>query len=87
VRSSTGAECGRILWESKRTKNWQEPWLAKLREDQRDARADIAALASETLPEVVAPFGERERVWVTSLATIVPVAALLRHALIETSPT
>lgn len=85
VRSSTGAECGRILWESKRTKNWQEPWLAKLREDQRDARADIAALASETLPEGVAPFGERERVWVTSLATIVPVAALLRHALIETA--
>jgi hypothetical protein len=85
VRSATGADCGRILWESKRTKNWQEPWLAKLREDQRDARADLAALATETLPDGMTSFGERERVWVTSLATVVPVAALLRHALIETA--
>ncbi len=85
VRSPSGAECGRILWESKRTKTWQDSWLPKLRDDQREARADIAALASETLPDGLAPFGERDRVWVTSLGTVVPVGAALRHALIETA--
>jgi len=85
VRSSSGSACGRILWEFKRTKNWQEGWLSKLREDQREARAEIAALATETLPEDLSPFGERDGVWVTSLATIVPMATLLRHAIIETA--
>jgi hypothetical protein len=85
VRSPTGADCGRILWESKRTKNWQESWLPKLRDDQREARADIAAIASETLPEDVTSFGERDRVWVTSLGTVVPVAGALRYVLIETA--
>lgn len=83
VHSPSGARCGTILWESKRTKTWQNPWLAKLREDQRAAKADIAALATETLPAGVITFAEMNQVWVTSLATIVPVAAALRHGLIE----
>jgi hypothetical protein len=85
IRSSSGTVCGRILWESKRTKSWQEAWLSKLREDQREARAEIAALVTETLPEDLSALGERDGVWVTSLATVVPMAALLRHAIIETA--
>ncbi len=87
VISVGGADCGAILWESKRTKNWSEPWLGKLREDQREAKADIAALATETLPEGQASFGEREGVWVTPLTTVVPVAAALRHLLINVATT
>jgi hypothetical protein len=34
-----GRRCGAILWESKRTKNWSDGWLGKLREDQRAAVA------------------------------------------------
>ena len=83
VHSISGARCGTILWESKRTKSWQQPWLAKLREDQRAAKADIAALATETLPAGVSTFAELNEVWVTSLATVVPVAAALRHGLID----
>ena len=83
VLSPSGGRCGTILWESKRTKTWQNGWLSKLREDQRAVKADIAALATETLPAGVFTFAEMERVWVTSLATIVPVAAALRHGLLE----
>jgi hypothetical protein len=83
VLSASGARCGTIMWETKRTKTWQNSWLAKLREDQRAAKADIAALATETLPASVTTFAEIDNVWVTSLSTIVPVAAALRHALIE----
>jgi hypothetical protein len=83
VRSAGGSDCGTILWESKRTKNWNEPWLAKLREDQREAKADLAALATETLPEGLSSFAQREGIWVTALNTVGPVAAALRHGMIE----
>jgi hypothetical protein len=83
VLSGSGSVCGKILWESKRTKNWSETWLAKLREDQCDAQADIAALATETLPDGFTSFDERDGVWVTPLHTVVPVAGALRHLLID----
>jgi hypothetical protein len=87
VRSAGGLDCGTILWESKRTKNWNEPWLAKLREDQREIKADVAALASETLPEGVVSFAQRDGIWITSLGTVIPVGAVLRHGLIEVATT
>ncbi len=85
VMTSSGNVAGVILWESKRTKTWQEPWLAKLRDDQRNAGADIAVIASETLPSGIATFGPRDGVWITGLPTIIPVAAALRNGLIEAS--
>jgi hypothetical protein len=42
VLNSSGEACGTLLWESKRTKNWSDGWLAKLRQDQRAAKADFA---------------------------------------------
>jgi hypothetical protein len=46
-----GQHCGSILWESKRTKNWSDGWLPKLRNDQRVAKADIALIVSDALPK------------------------------------
>jgi hypothetical protein len=83
VLSANGSVCGNILWESKRTKNWSELWLGKLREDQREAKADLAALATETLPEGVSSFIERDGVWVMPLSGVVPVGAALRRLLLE----
>src|SRR3982074_472610 len=48
--------CGSILWEAKRTKNWSDTWLGKLREDQRKAKADIALIVSNCLPKGVHTF-------------------------------
>ena len=75
--------CGTILWESKRTKNWTDIWLAKLREDQRKAKADIALIITNTLPKGVHTFGHIDGVWVTELQCAVPVAIALRQLLIE----
>lgn len=83
VRPLNGLDCGRIIWEFKRTKTWAESWLSKLRDDQREAKADVAALVTETLPDDVSTFEHREGVWVTSISVVVPVAAALRHGLIE----
>lgn len=75
--------CGTILWESKRTKNWSDGWLAKLREDQRAAKAEIALIVSETLPKDVETFNLIDGVWVSSHRCAIPVAIALRHSLIE----
>lgn len=75
--------CGTILWESKRTKNWDEKWLAKLKDDQREAKADIAVLVSQALPKDLDSFGLRDGVWVIPVRAIVPVASTLRHMLVE----
>ena len=53
VVGPSGQVCGTILWESKRTKNWSDTWLPKLREDQRTAKAEIALIVSNALPKGV----------------------------------
>lgn len=66
VSSPGGQQCGTILWESKRTRNWSDGWLTKLREDQRAAKAEVAVLVSQTLPKGVESFDVLDGVWVTS---------------------
>jgi hypothetical protein len=75
--------CGTILWETKRTKNWSDGWLPKLREDQRAAKADIAVIISQALPKEVETFGFIDGVWVADPKVALPVAFSLRQNLIE----
>lgn len=75
--------CGTILWESKRTKNWSDGWLAKLRDDQRAAKAEIAVMVSQVLPKDVETFDLIDGVWVTHPRALMPVAMMLRNSLIE----
>ncbi|MGN6370357.1 MAG: DUF2130 domain-containing protein [Phycisphaerae bacterium] len=79
----TGAVCGTILWESKRTKNWSDGWLPKLREDQRRAKAEVAIIVSGTLPKGIDTFDQVVSVWITHPKVILPVALSLRQTLIE----
>lgn len=78
-----GQQCGTILWECKRTKNWSEGWLAKLRDDQRAAKAEIAILVSQALPREVELFDVMDGVWVAAPKAALPVALSLRQTLIE----
>ncbi len=75
--------CGTILWESKRTKNWSDGWLAKLRGDQRAAKADMALLVSNALPKDVVGFDLIDGVWVVESRCAIPVAIALRQSLME----
>ncbi len=83
VLSPSGQQCGTLLWESKRTKNWSDTWLGKLRNDQRAARADLAVLVSRVLPKEVLGFDFIDGVWVVEPRCAVPVAIALRQSLIE----
>lgn len=83
VRDNTGAECGTIIWESKRTKNWSDGWLPKLRSDQRSANAVAAILVSDELPKSVTNFAYVEEVWVANRACCVTLATALRTGLVD----
>jgi len=82
VNGPLGQPCGTILWESKRTKNWSDTWLPKLRDDQRAAKAEIALIVTQTLPKGVDAFGFIDGVWVTEARCAIPVAIALREYLI-----
>lgn len=83
VRGSLGQPCGTILWESKRTKNWSDSWLAKVRDDQRTAKAEVAVILSQVLPKDVETFAQIDDVWVAHPRVILPLAVALRQTLIE----
>lgn len=78
-----GQPCGSILWESKRTKNWSDGWLPKLRGDQRSAGAEIAVLVSSALPKDIDTFGHIDGVWITEPRFAMPLVIALRQTLIE----
>ncbi len=83
VVGAGGQASGTILWETKRTKNWSDGWLTKLREDQRTAKAEIAVLVSQVLPKGVETFEMVDGVWVTHPRAVLPVAMILRQSLLE----
>jgi hypothetical protein len=83
VLGHAGQICGTIIWESKRTKNWNEAWLSKMRDDQRVAKADIALIVSSVLPKGIEAFDLVDNVWVTEPRFAVTLAIALRQLLID----
>ncbi len=83
VVGAGGQTCGTILWESKRTRNWNDGWLAKLRDDQRAAKAEVALIVSTALPKGIETFDLVDNVWVTEPRFAIPLAIALRQSLID----
>ncbi len=87
VMSPTGTFCGKILWETKRTKAWSGSWIAKVKEDQRRAQADIAIIMTATLPSEINRFGQVNGVWVTDYHSAYSLIDALRMTLIQVANT
>lgn len=85
VINPSGQYCGTILWESKRTKSWSNKWIEKLKDDQREAKADIAVLVSIVLPKGCSNFSSLNGVWVISFELVIALATVLRTSLLQLS--
>lgn len=83
VCNSLGQPCGKIIWESKRTKNWSNDWIPKLKDDLRTAKADIAVLTSTIFPRDVDGIREYDGVWLTDFPSCIGLASALRQTLME----
>lgn len=78
VLDHSGRMCGQIVWESKKTKNWTEGWIQKLKDDQRAIKAELAVIVSSVLPEDVKTFKYRDGVWVCDIKLAIALATALR---------
>lgn len=83
VKNNVGDMCGKIIYESKRTKAFTNEWIEKLKRDMRAQQADIAVIVTETLPKDMESFGFKDGVWICRFSDVKPLAFLLRDSLLK----
>lgn len=83
IRNNSGVVCGRIIYESKRTKAWSNNWIDKLKNDKRTSGSDVAILVSQVFPRDMEKFGEKDGVWICNFNEVARVAYLLRNGIIK----
>lgn len=83
VRNQFGTECGRIIYESKRTKDFSHDWIEKLKSDMRTLGAEVAVIVTQALPKDMERFGEKDGVYICTFAEVKSVALVLRNAILK----
>jgi hypothetical protein len=85
VRNQFAMECGKIIFESKRTKDFSREWISKLKADMRSQGADAAVLVTNNRPKDMDMFGEKEGVWICSFAEVRALVHVLREGILRVS--
>ncbi|MBL7711150.1 MAG: DUF2130 domain-containing protein [Chitinophagaceae bacterium] len=83
VRNQFGQECGKIVYESKRTNAFSNDWIEKVKADMRSRNADIAVIVTQALPKDVTSFGLKDGVWVCSYKEAGALALILREQILK----
>ena len=87
VRNHLGHDCGKIIFESKRTKTFQASWIDKLKSDMRSKGADVAIIVTQTYPKDFKCFGEMDGVWICSFSEVIALTTAMRHTIIRIAET
>jgi hypothetical protein len=87
VRNHLGTDCGKIIFESKRTKAFNNAWIEKLKADMRNKQADVAILVTQAYPKDMTCFGERDGVWICSFSEVTALTTAMRHTIIRIAET
>lgn len=85
VNTRTRQNCGKIYYESKRTRDFQTGWIEKFKNDMRDKGADIGVLVTEAMPAGFDRVGMMEGVWICSYEEFKGLCAVLRESVIQLS--
>jgi hypothetical protein len=83
VRNKLGQDCGKIIFESKRTQAFSQEWIEKLKADMRSQGADVAVIVTQTLPKELDRFGEKEGVWICTFPEVKALVHVLREGIIK----
>jgi hypothetical protein len=83
VKDNIGTDCGKIIFESKRTKSFNNSWIEKLKNDRRNKNAEVAILVTQVYPKEMSCFGERDGIWICSFSEVVALTHALRHTIIQ----
>ena len=83
IRNQFGQECGRIIYESKRSQHFSIDWIEKLKAEMRTLGADVAIIVTQAMPKDMEQFGEKNGVWICSFAEVRALAHILRDGIIK----
>ncbi len=87
VNTRTRQNCGKIYYESKRTKDFQPSWIEKFKADMRDKDADIGVIVTEAMPSDFDRMGNKDGVWVCSYEEFKGLCTVLRESIVQLSMT
>ncbi len=79
-----GQPCGKIIYESKRTKDFGGDWIEKLKADMRSTGADVAVIVTQALPKDMERFGEKDGVFICSFTEVKSLSNILRISILKT---
>jgi hypothetical protein len=83
ICNPVGQECGKIIYESKRTNAFSVEWIEKLKKDKRSQGADIAVIVTQTLPKDMERFGEKDGIYICTFAEVSSLASILRDTILK----
>lgn len=83
VRNTIGQECGKIIFESKRTKHFDKGWIEKLKADMRATASDIGVIVTQAKPDQMEKFGQIEGIWICSFSEVSALVHVLREGIIK----
>jgi hypothetical protein len=83
VRNNFGQECGKIIYESKRTNAFANEWIEKLKADMRNQGAEIAVIVTRAMPRDMDCFGIKDGVWICDFSEVKALASVLREGVIR----
>jgi hypothetical protein len=83
VRNNFGNECGKIIFESKRTKDFAQDWIEKLKADMRVLGADVAVIVTQAMPKDMASFGEKDGIWICTFSEVKALVYVLRDLVMK----
>lgn len=83
VRNASGQDCGKIIYESKRTKDFGGDWIEKLKKDKISVGADVAVIVTQCYPKGMDCFGEKDGVWICSFEELKAVTFVLRDGIVK----
>ena len=85
INTRTQQNCGKIYYESKRTKEFQPSWIEKFKADIREIGANIGVLVTDVMPKDMDRMGMKEGIWICSFEEFKGLASVLRESIIQLS--
>lgn len=83
IRNEYGKVCGRIIYESKRTKAFSPAWIEKIKADQQRHKGDMVVLVTETMPKEMLHAGLYKGVWICTFREAKAMVQALRETVVR----
>jgi hypothetical protein len=83
IRNNLGIECGKIIFESKRTKHFDKNWIEKLKADMRSTTADVGVIVTQAFPDQIDKFGQIDGIWICSFNEVNALVHVLRDGILK----